>query len=1511
MSSRGRATTLVATLLLIAATVACSAQRPKQRFVPGEVLVGLKGQPTSSRAITQMSKSLSRVLQVAAGEKTARVSVSAGAKVEDVVRELRKDPNVRYAEPNWIYKMAATPDDPFYGLQYGLQRTCVDAAWDIWIADASTATTPIVIGMLDTGIAMGHEDLFSKVYTDSSGRLVGKNYVNKSNNPWDDNGHGTMTAGIAAARTNNGKGGGTAEIGIAGVAGWDGVAADSDKDSVKILPIKVIDKDGYATAQNVADGIAYAVAQGAKIIYLPLGGFSDSTAIKDEVAAAIAAGVVVVAAAGNDGLDIENYPAAHPSVISVAATDLDGSNTLAPWSNYGSWVTVAAPGVNIFSTTYDGFYGYASGTSMAGALVTGEVALLLAQQPTLTPAQIANLISNYTSSYGSYLGRTIANGLVNVDDAVRAAKVHQGAGLISVSLDGSPTRLYAGATYTGKVKLANAVKAGETVTVALASDNTDVEISVDGGSTWAATGDCVVAAAATEQAFSIKVADNASHGVLRIEGTHETQAADTGPPVLPQVTIVRYATQVPVNPLIATVTIDAGSIAGGNVANVGTVHLWSPAASTETINLTSSDASAVVPASVTVHQGDSDATFSITTTAVASDVTGVKISAQHGTATAVESNAFDVTAAVLSKIELSKTYVYGGATCVATVYYDGKPSADATATVASADTDIATVAGGGTVTVSAATGTGTIVVTSLPTAVEKNVAISVGAGTGDLVKTLYIRPVSTHLSVSPDTVKGGVGMSIGTITLPEPAPVGGLTFALATSPANAFDSFPTDVTIPEGKTSVAFSIDPIPVSSDTVVTITATNSSMPDSVARVTILRPVVTGVQVDPGSALAGASVALSTQIDGPAPTGGIDVALTSTDAVAFPLPAGNKIAIAAGLTSGSSTVTLGAVSSTTSVTIGAKIGSDTAKTGTMNVLAPIGDFTITPASVAAGTSVTGTISTNGVLSTTADTTITLTATAGGAALGTLPTVKILKNAVSTTFTIPTVAVASDTSVTIQAAVSGTTKAASFTVLAPQMTGISLSPTTIVHNSKTNTSTGTVSLDAATPVAGLSVSLRSSNTAVATVSSPATYNATTKTWQFTVTSAPVTGDSTATIYATMGSVTKSTSVTVKPLLASVAVTPSTITGGSTGAGIITLNAEADAGAPAITVASQRTTVATVSAVTTVTGKVLQRAFTVTGLPLSGTKSTTITASCGISSKTTAVTVTRTAVASLAISPASITYGASTGTTATGTVTLSGNAPVGGLAVALSIQNSLVATIPASVTVAAGQKTGTFTITSKAVAAATTTVVKATVGTSSATANVTVSPLISSLTVPALTGGKSFTGSVTLSGTPANPTVVYLTSDKPDLVYVPASITITNGSKTPTFTVRVNGVGSATTVNIRATCNNVTVKKNASVAAGPNMTIRLSPTSVMGGRNVTGVIQVNSAVTGAAFVVTLAATGDDAALVTGLPASVTIPVGKKSITFAFSTTTADLPTQVTITGTNGTLSKSTVLTITP
>jgi hypothetical protein len=264
---------------------------------------------------------------------------------------LRRSGLFKSVERDYLAHIAEQPNDPYYTAQWGVPRIGAPAAWDL------SSGAGAVVAVVDTGIDDSHPDLQGRV-------LPGYDFVNGDADPQDDNGHGTHMSGIIAAQRDNG-------IGIAGVA-----------PDAMLLPVKVLDAQGSGAYSAVASGITYAVDHGARVLNLSLTGPAQSSVLQDAVDYATAHDAVVVAAAGNEGSGLPDYPAAATGAVAVAAIDQDDAH--AAFSNYGSWIAVAAPGVDIVTTSIGGTYASSSGTSPAAAFGSAVFALLFAADPTLS-----------------------------------------------------------------------------------------------------------------------------------------------------------------------------------------------------------------------------------------------------------------------------------------------------------------------------------------------------------------------------------------------------------------------------------------------------------------------------------------------------------------------------------------------------------------------------------------------------------------------------------------------------------------------------------------------------------------------------------------------------------------------------------------------------------------------------------------------------------------------------------------------------------------------------------------------------------------------------------------------------------------------------------------------------------------------------------------------------------------------------------------------------------------------
>ena len=285
----------------------------------------------------------------------ARVLAVAGDPVQAAAK-LDDSPGVAWAEPDWPLRATAAPDDPLLDQLGGLGLMHAQAGWDaVGLSGSFPGTGGVPVGIVDTGIDSSHEDLLGK-----ASRCAGaRDGVVTEGSCEDDNDHGTHVAGTIGAIAGNG-------VGIAGVAF-----------NSPLVVCKALGADGGGDTSDVASCIAWAHSRGAKVISMSLGGPASNTlraAVKAAWEGGGRGGSLLVAAAGNDGDAVMEYPAGFPEVVSVAAVDDAGRH--APFSNSNDDVEVAAPGVDVLSTHRGGGYIRFSGTSMATPHAAGAAALL-------------------------------------------------------------------------------------------------------------------------------------------------------------------------------------------------------------------------------------------------------------------------------------------------------------------------------------------------------------------------------------------------------------------------------------------------------------------------------------------------------------------------------------------------------------------------------------------------------------------------------------------------------------------------------------------------------------------------------------------------------------------------------------------------------------------------------------------------------------------------------------------------------------------------------------------------------------------------------------------------------------------------------------------------------------------------------------------------------------------------------------------------------------------------------
>ncbi len=305
--------------------------------------------------------------------------------LDAVINALSHNPAVAFAEKDWATRVLdTTPNDPEWPAEFGPVVTQTNKAWD-----SSTGTASTIIADLDTGVAFTHPDLQGKTLS------TGYDFVNNDADPTDDNWHGTATASVAAATTNN-------AIGMAAYC-W----------GCMILPVKVMDANGGGYLSTAAQGIDYAADHGAKIVNMSFASTGTASYLDNAITYARNKGLSLYGAAGNSGSSSPIYPAASKGVIGVAGTQFN--DTLYSWSDYGSWVKIAVAGCGIVATNTS--YGNGCGTSFATPAVAGIAGLLWSAKPTATAAQVEQALLNNTDPC---CGGQISNGRANAYKAMQA-----------------------------------------------------------------------------------------------------------------------------------------------------------------------------------------------------------------------------------------------------------------------------------------------------------------------------------------------------------------------------------------------------------------------------------------------------------------------------------------------------------------------------------------------------------------------------------------------------------------------------------------------------------------------------------------------------------------------------------------------------------------------------------------------------------------------------------------------------------------------------------------------------------------------------------------------------------------------------------------------------------------------------------------------------------------------------------------------------------------------------------
>ncbi len=369
--------------------------------------------------------------------KMHQFKVGKGKSVEQIVNDLHFDPNVEYAEPNYIFNKQSTGiegspmsfsemeaevtsmNSGYSGGGMGQTSAQIDAA-EAWQILSNLPQKPVV-AIIDSGVDYNHyvfvdsdaiwenvDEIPGNGLDDDGNGYIddvrGWNFVSNSNDPMDDDNHGTHVAGIVLGMTQ------------------DILAATVEESVIKIMPLKFLDSQGVGTTSDALEAINYAMDNGAQVMNNSWGGGSYSQSLHDVITSAYNNGLSFIAAAGNSANNNDaspTYPANYqvPNVVSIAATS--SSDGLASFSNFGSTsVHVASPGISILSTLPNDSFGYSSGTSMAAPFASGLAALMIREKGDINGFQVKGVLYEYSEMVGGLAGKVASQSRINAFDAV-------------------------------------------------------------------------------------------------------------------------------------------------------------------------------------------------------------------------------------------------------------------------------------------------------------------------------------------------------------------------------------------------------------------------------------------------------------------------------------------------------------------------------------------------------------------------------------------------------------------------------------------------------------------------------------------------------------------------------------------------------------------------------------------------------------------------------------------------------------------------------------------------------------------------------------------------------------------------------------------------------------------------------------------------------------------------------------------------------------------------------------
>ena len=397
-----------------------------------QLIIKFKDSITKSQKEAILQKYQLEELSTISNGNISLVSLPTESNLMKISDLLSRFSQVEFVEPNYQVTTSYTPSDHSYSKQWYAPKINMPAAWNTTLGDAD-----IKVAVIDAGLQTTHPDLRGQLIKPYNAVTGGTSLPSSV--------HGTHVVGIIGASKN--------KIGITGIA-----------PNVKIIPVNVFQGEA-ADIYTVADGIDYAVKAGADIINLSLTTEDYTDVLDYSIQSAVKKGVVVVAAVGNDKTSRPQYPAAYKNVIAVSATTK--SDKLANFSNYGSYIHLSAPGVNIYSTAPGSSYIAENGTSMAAPIVSGISALILSKNPFLSPAEVTNILQKSSVDLGAK-GWDKYYGYGRVDAYKALSKTPDPVSNITTS---SKTFTYTG---TNRLSLSFSAKKGTKISVYIKNANNEI-----------------------------------------------------------------------------------------------------------------------------------------------------------------------------------------------------------------------------------------------------------------------------------------------------------------------------------------------------------------------------------------------------------------------------------------------------------------------------------------------------------------------------------------------------------------------------------------------------------------------------------------------------------------------------------------------------------------------------------------------------------------------------------------------------------------------------------------------------------------------------------------------------------------------------------------------------------------------------------------------------------------------------------------------------------------------------